>query len=176
MKRSKAFTLAAAALVAGLVLGSIGIASAAPAEDPATGEPLGYGLRIGMALRDAGGRMVDILADLTGLSVDDIEDRRADGESVADIAKSEGVDPATVVDSALDVREKLLDEKVADGTIDEATKTEILDRMTDRLNDRVDSTETGPFGGGRGMGGRGMRMGGGAAGNCPNFSESAVTQ
>ncbi len=164
MKRSKAFALAAAALAAGLILGSLSIASAAPTTDPATGEPLGYGLRMGIAIRDAGGRMVDILADLTGLSVDDIHDRRVEGESVSDIAKSEGVDPDTVVDKALQTRESILDAKVADGTITEQTKTEILERMSDRLNDRVDSAELGGRGGGMGGGMGGGRGAGRGAG------------
>lgn len=168
MKRSKAFALAAAALAAGLVLGSLSIASAAT-ETTSTTEPLGYGLRMGVAIRDAGARMVDILADLTGLSVDTIEDRRQDGESVADIAKSEGVDSSTVVDTAIEARSKLLDEKVADGTITADQKAEVLERMTDRLNDRVNSTEVGGFGGGmgRGMGGgMGRGAGAGTCGGC----------
>lgn len=162
MKKSKALSLAAGALAAGLILGSMGIASAAPTTDAATGERLGYGLRMGIAIRDAGARMVDILADLTGLSVDAVEDRRQAGESVSDIAKDEGVDPALVVDKALDARAKILDEKVADGTITAEQKAEVLERMTDRLNERVDSTEVGP-GAGRGMG-RGMGGGRGAGG------------
>ncbi|MBU4555456.1 MAG: hypothetical protein KJ747_01110 [Actinobacteria bacterium] len=163
MKRSKAIGLAAAALAAGLILGSIGIASAAPTTDATTGEPLGYGLRMGVAMRDAGARMVDILADLTCLSVDDIHDRRVEGESVSDIAKSEGVDPATVVDKSLSAREQILDQKVADGTITEATKAEVLERMTARVNERVNSAELGGRGGGMG-GGRGAGMGGRGAG------------
>lgn len=157
MKKSKAFTFAAAALAAGLILGSMGIASAAPTTDAATGERLGYGLRMGIAIRDAGARMADILADLTGLPVETIEDRREAGESVSDIAKDEGVDPATVVDKAIDARSTILDAKVADGTITAEQKAEVLERMTDRVNERVDSTEVGP-GAGRGMGGG---MGGG---------------
>lgn len=170
MKRSKAFALATAALAAGLVLGSLSIASAATDTTATpTNTPLGYGLRMGVAIRDAGARMADILADMTGLSVDTIEDRRQDGESVADIAKSEGVDSSAVVDAAIDARSKLLDEKVADGTITADQKTEVLERMTDRLNDRVNSTEVGGWGGGmgRGMGGgMGRGAGAGTCGGC----------
>jgi len=165
VKRSKAFALAAAALAAGLILGSLSIASAVPATDAATGEPLGYGLRMGVAIRDAGARMADILADLTGLPVETIEDRREAGETVADIAKSEGVDSAAVVDKAIDARSAILDQKVADGTITADQKAEVLARMTDRLNDRVNSTEVGGMGGGMGRG-RGAGAGAGACGGC----------
>lgn len=168
MRKSKALALAAATLVAGLALGSIGLASAAPATDPAASGAAGYGLRMGAALRDAGGRMIDILADLTGLSTDAIEARRVAGESVAAIAKSEGVDSAAVVDKAIDVRKAVLDDKVADGTIDAETRDEVLTRMTERLNDRVNSTEAGGFGRGGGMGGGmgGRGAGAGACGAC----------
>lgn len=170
MKKSKVVALVAAALVAGLVLGSIGLASAAPAADTSAtaGVAQGYRLRMGSAMRDAGARMVDILAKLTGLSEDDIYARRTAGESVADIAKSEGVETATVVDQALDARAAILDAKVADGTIDAETRDEVLARMTDRINERVNSTELGGgMGRGCGVGGGQGAMGGGrGAGAC----------
>lgn len=168
-KHGKAITMVAVGLVAGLILGSIGIASAAPVTDPATGEQVGYGARMGIAIHEAGARLADIVADLTGLSVEDVEARRADGETVADIAESEGVDPAAVTDGALAARKAILDEKVADGTIDQETADLMLERMTDRISERIDSTETGGYGrgqgcgmgggqGGRGMGGQGAGL------------------
>ena len=179
MKNRHVAALVAAALVAGLALGSIGIASAAPASDTTASTVAetcaGYGLKMGAALRDAGGRMVDILADLTGLSVEDIHDRREAGESVADIAESEGVETQDVVDSALAARKAILDAKVADGTIDAETRDEILARMTDRINERVTSPEMGGgMGRGRGMGGGmggGRGAGAGACGGCTTTTE-----
>jgi len=175
-QHGKAITMVAVGLVAGLVLGSLGIASAAPTTDPATGAQVGYGARMGIAMRDAGARMLDIVAELTGLAVEDVQDRREAGESIADIAESEGVDPATVTDEALAARTAILDQKVADGTIDQETADAMLERMTDRIAERIDSTELGGCGtggcgmgqggrgagqgqGGRGMGGQGLRDG-----------------
>lgn len=170
MNKRTAPVLVIAGLVAGLVLGSLTVAGAAPTVDEATGEPLGVGARMGLAIRDAGARMIDIVSDLTGLETDEIYERRVAGESVADIAESEGVDAATVVDEALAAREAILDQKVADGTIDEATKAAMLDRMGDRLTERIESTEPGPFGrggrGGGGCGGAGGGRGPGGPGGC----------
>lgn len=174
MKKGQVAALVVAALVAGMALGSFGIASAAPATDSqGTG---GYGLRMGSAMRDAGARMADILADLTGLSVEDIHDRRVEGESVAEIAESEGVETQDVVDGAIAARKSILDAKVADGTIDAATRDEILARMTDRINERVTSDQTGRMGGGNGAcgmggGGRGAGAGAGACGSCPSATQ-----
>ncbi len=163
--KNKAPVWVVVGLVAGLTLGSIGVASAAPVADPATGEPMGFGLRMGTAIRDAGARMVDILADLTGLDLEEVTDRRAAGESVADIAESEGVDVADVVGEATSVREQMLDERVADGTITAEDKDAILEQMNTRMNERVQSTDAGTCGeGGRGGGRGGMGGGGRGAG------------
>lgn len=181
MNSKRVIAIAAATLVVGLVLGQMTSAFAArgeggpgPAASSATEACVGAGVRFGAALRDAGGRLLDIVADLTGLSTEEVAAKRADGESIADIAAAEGVDADAVVDAALDVRTERLDALVADDTITQEQADEMLERMTDRLSDRITSTETGPngsgFGKGRG-GGRGQgggMCGSGACGACPN--------
>ncbi|MDZ4180954.1 MAG: hypothetical protein U1E29_17265 [Coriobacteriia bacterium] len=157
MKHSKAIMFVAVGLTAGLVLGSLSIASAAPRADGSV-ESAGLGLRIGQAMKDAGGRLIDLVSLATGLSVTEIAERRADGQSLADVAATEGVDPATVVDSALSVRSELLDARVADGTITAEEKDAALERMRERLQTRITSDEA-PGCDGSGQGG--MRRGGG---------------
>lgn len=178
MNKKHAIALAAATLVAGLVIGNMASAFAARnAEAPrpdraATGMPCeGRGLKLGPMMRDAGGRMLDIVADLTGLSTDEVAARRADGESIADIAASANVSTEEVVDAAIQARKAALDEMVAAGTITQERADVMLDRMNDRLSERVTSTDTGRngrgMGGGRGPGdGRGQ--GAGTCGACPN--------
>jgi hypothetical protein len=111
---------------------------------------------MGQAIRDAGARLVDVLADLTGLSSDEIAAERAEGNSIADIAEANGVATETVVDSALEARKAILDAKVADGTITQEQADFAYDRMTDRVTERVTTDETGRpswAGAGGGMGG-----------------------
>jgi len=175
MNKGKALTLVAAGLVAGLVLGSMGLASAAPTTDPATGESLGRGARMGFAIRDAGARMIDLVAELTGLDEGEIHDRRVDGESIADIATSEGVDASDVVDAALARRTEILEAKVADGSITEAEKDAMFAQMTERMTERVESTELGGRGKGGG-GGRGMSGGQGGGGNGAGACGGVCTQ
>ena len=172
MKHSKSIALIVVGLVAGLVLGSMGIASAATAETTATNPVAACGLQMGAAIRGAGARMVDILADLTGLSVEDIQAKRAEGQTISDIAEAEGVETDAVVDKALAARKAILDERVAAGTLSQEDADAAYDRMADRLSERVDSTATGRpswagQGGGMGGGGRGQGgTGGGACGGC----------
>jgi len=174
MKRSKSLALVSAGLILGLVFGTVGYAVAAPADAAPTSPVAATGLQMGRAIRDAGARMVDILADLTGLSTDEIALQRADGKSVATIAESEGVELDTVVAKALEARKAILAERVADGTLTQDAADAALAQMTDRIEERVTSTEVGApswagngggmgAGGGRGAGGGGM---GGGAGTC----------
>lgn len=170
MSKRRAIALVAAGLVAGLVIGNMAIATAAgPADAPRAGATVaeactGAALRMGGMMRDAGGRLLDIVADLTGLSTDEVKEQRAAGESIANIAASAGVDSDEVVDAALETREQLLAEKVADGTITQEQADAMLEQMSERLADRITSTETGRNGG-RGLGagpggGNGPRGGG----------------
>ena len=144
MNKKRAIALASATLVAGLVIGNISgafaIQPSAGDGVPATNESR---VRIGPMMRDAGGRMLDTLAALTGRTTDEIRDQRAAGESVADIAESAGVDVDAVLDTTLDARAGALDDAVAAGEITREQADAALERMQERLRERVTSTETG---------------------------------
>ena len=179
MNKRRAIALAAAALVAGLVAGNITSAFAVrPAEVPgpgpvATASQCGQGFKLGPLMRERAGRLLDAVANVTGLSTEDVSAQRAEGSSFADIAAPEGVDVDEVVASALAGRSAALDELVDDGTISREQADDMLDRMGERLADRVTSTETGRkgYGGGRGFGGGkggGQGFGPGACDECPN--------
>ena len=76
MKMRKTVALVAAALVLGLVVGNVASGFAAPTTRPATSTvaPERLGLRLGPAMRDAGGRLIDVVAKLTGLTADEVAD------------------------------------------------------------------------------------------------------
>ena len=171
MKKGKTLALVALGLTAGLVLGSVGVSYAAT-DTESTSPVVCAGARMGQSIRDAGARLIDIVADLTGLSVEDVQAERAEGASVADIAEANGVATEDIIAKALDERKAILDAKVADGTIPQERADLAYDRMTERLSDRVTTDETGRpewagLGGGMGggQGGRGgMGSGGGQGG------------
>lgn len=184
MKHSKTVALVAAGLIAGLTLGSLGIAFAAPSTAAQSANPaVACGAQVGQALRGAGARLIDIVAGLTGLTTDEIGVKRAAGESIADIAKDEGVAVDAVVAKALEARKAVLDERVASGAMTQEQADAIYAQMSERLSERVTTTATGRpswAGGGRDQGtgggmGRGAgsgqqgggACGGGACGACP---------
>jgi len=167
MRKSKVVALAAAALVAGLALGSVGIASAAPTgTDPADVGPL-YGscLQLGNTIRNAGARMIDIVADLTGLSAEEIRAERTVGQTLAEVAEDHGVSTDDIVGAAMDARAALLQEKVDEGLITQEQADEALEYMSERLSDRLESGGMGQgVGAGSGGGPRGNGLGGGMRG------------
>lgn len=190
MKLTKTAALIIAALVVGVVAGNVVSVSAAPSTDATA--PAGLGLRMGAAMRDAGGRLADVVASLTGQTVDEVRDLRKDGTSFADIAAAKDVSSKEVVDAALKVRAEILSERVKAGVITQDQADDALARMETRLTDRVSSTEPGCAGGGSGAcgggggacgaggGGRGRGgMGGGGrggAGACGGAGAPAATQ
>jgi len=166
VNKKKIVSLASAGLVAAMVLGTAGMAYAAT---DTTGPLYGTGARMGQAIRDAGARLVDIVADLTGLSVEEVQAERAAGNSAAEIAEANGVSTEEVVSEALAARKTILDAKVADGTITQAQADAAYERMAERVTERVSTEESGrPSWAGAGSGsGRGSGGGQGARdGSC----------
>ena len=133
------------------------------------------GLRLGTAIRDGGGRLLDVVATLSGKSTEDIQAARQAGQTFTQIAADNGVDTQAVVDEAMKVRTQLLDAKVADGTITQDQADTALAAMQTqghraaaerqhrlRQRDRLRHGVAGQ-GQGRGMGGG---LGGGMRGQC----------
>ncbi len=155
MKLTKTAALVIAALVVGLVAGNVVGATAAPSKDAARGETTPLGLRFGPAMRDAGGRLADVVAKLTGQTADEVLSQRMSGKSLADIAAEKDVSTATVIGEALKVRELMLAERVKAGAITEAQAQAALERMETRLSERVVANGASCDG----AGGRGARQG-----------------
>lgn len=169
MKHGKAAALVAAALVLGLVTGGVVTGGAAPApEATTTATTQGLGLKLGAAMRDAGGRLSDVVAKLTNQEAAQIVEQRQAGTSFADIAAKYDVTGDQVVAEAIEVRKQMLDSKVDAGALTDEQATAALDRMKTRITERVEATDescTGTGGGGMGRGARdGSGNGGGGMG------------
>ena len=170
MKRGTTIALVSGALVAGLALGTVGIAFAAPSRT-ATGTT-GFGARLGAVCRQAGGTIADIVAKVTGLSTTDVYASPAAGKSFADIAATKGVSADTLTAGVIAARKTALDAAVKAGTITQAQADTMLANMKANVSTKVTSTApstctgAGP-GSGAGKGaGRGMMGTGGRGGAC----------
>jgi len=111
--------------VLGVVMAmALGIAAAASAQGPGSGpdwfrEP---GDRIGQ-------RLLDAVAEATGLPVEDILTRLRDGESLADIAEANGIDPQTIVDEVKAELSAEIEAAVKDGRLREFVATRLSARL-----------------------------------------------
>lgn len=188
MRKGRIASLVIAALVAGAVAGGATSGYAATTTDTttATSAP-GIGLRLGTAMREAGARLADIVAKLTGTTVEQVQEQRQDGTSFAEIAAKKDVSADKVVDTTLDIRKEVLDARVKAGTLTQEQADGALDRMTERVKERVTSQDEGCTDeganrnqdGGRGKGGgkgEGRGMGGGGKGAGRGMGGGAGTQ
>jgi len=178
MKRGTTIALVSGALVAGLALGSVGIAFGAPSTS--TTRTAGFGARMGAVCRQAGGTIADIVAKVTGQSTTAIYAAREAGKSFADIAAAKGVSADTLTADVLAARKTALDAAVKAGTVTQAQEDTALANMRANVPAKITSnapsncTGAGPgsgagSGAGRGSGnggGRGMMGSGGGSGTC----------
>lgn len=107
------------------------------------------------------------MSELLGISADDLMAAFQDGQSLAEIAAANGVDVQSVINTLVIEANAHLDEKLADGSIDQARADEIRAGLVDRVTARVNGERPGPgerggrFGGERpGPGERGGSFGG----------------
>lgn len=117
-----------------------------------------------------GGKMSAAIAKALGIEAEALEEARQSGKSLANIAEAQGVDKDVLLGAMMEVHRAALDEAVAEGRITQERADAMLERMRERATDRIDDTQTGPFGG-RGHGARGERGERGALGDCTGTPE-----
>jgi len=121
-----------------------------------------------------------VVADLTGLSIDEVQTERAAGNSLADIAATKKISEQTVIDKVVAERTAVLDQLKADNKITDDQYQNCISNMQERIKTNIERTTVGPANGnqaGQGMGcrqgagqGQGQGMGRGSGqnqGNCP---------
>ena len=92
---------------------------------------------------------LEILSDVTGVSVDDITTARQSGDSLADIAEANGVTTDDYVAAVVEAATTAIDDAVADGTISEERAATIKAGLTEKVTAMVTS-DAGWHGRGRG--------------------------
>lgn len=130
---------------------------------------VGRGVRGGMMGQTAGigtqdgllhDEMIAVYTDKLGISVDDLNARLSDGETLSQIAISEGLTIDEFIALRTDVRSQVIAAAVADGTLTQ----DQADWMTTR--------GVGGTAGGRGMGARGTGLGQYSNPDCPLYQSA----
>ena len=93
--------------------------------------------------------VVEVIADLTDMSEEDIIAALRDGETVAEIANGANVELQEIVDAMVAQAESRLGEAVDNGRLTDEQKTEMLERLREELPERLEQPwqPEGPKGG-----------------------------
>jgi hypothetical protein len=176
-------SMIAVILIISLLVGGLAINALAAAGSPSD-SPAGL-LRQGiMAGQQRAQTALNVVAELTGLSTEDVRAERLEGKSLADIAEAEGINEQTVIDKVIAERTAALDQLKADQKITDEQYENCLTNMQERVKTNIERTTVGPAQGnkiGQGMGccqgacsgqgpgqGQGRGMGRGMNGNQAN--------
>ncbi len=94
--------------------------------------------------------LVEVTAEVTGLSEDEVIAALQEGQTFAEIAEAEGVDSQEIVDAAVAEAEDRLEEAVADGRMTEEQVALMLGRLAEDLPERLEQSwqVSGPMRGG----------------------------
>jgi hypothetical protein len=115
--------------------------------------------------------LVDATAEATGLTVEEVVAALQEGQTFAQIAEAQGVDPQAIVDVFLAERKAALDQAVADGRLTQEQADQMLEQMAEHVSEQLEQPwAPRPFGDsrtGRGHFGHWSRPGTGFA---PRFS------
>ena len=176
LKGKKRYVLLGAVGLLALLLGGVGIAYAQGPQPPRDGQSFSRGGRfLGGAMLDDrpfnGGPMrggafrggpvqglVGVTAEVTGLSEGEVIAALEDGQTIAEIAESEGVDPQEIADAAIAEAETRLEEAVENGQRTEEQMDQMLERLAEDLPHRLEQPwqPSGPMGGVLGQFGEGF--------------------
>lgn len=80
----------------------------------------------------------EIAADAIGIDVDELRAALDEGQSIADVATANDVDPATVVQAMVDARMERLAEKVEAGELTQEEADQRMEEATERIEEQVD--------------------------------------
>lgn len=160
MLKKKWYAVLGAAGALALLLGGVGVAYAQGPQPPLGDRFSPDGGLFGGRMRGAGtfdgdafgaapmrggpfqGRvgtpLVELTAELTGLSEDEVTEALEDGQTFAEIAEAEGVDPQEIVDAAVAEAEARLQEAVDAGRLTEEQMERMLERLTEALPERLE--------------------------------------
>jgi len=165
-------------VIAAVIVVAFGSASAVYAQSTTPQAPAGTGygisaggrgVRGGMMGQTAGigtqdgllhDEMIAVFSDKLGISVDDLNARLADGETMSEIALSEGLTIEEFQTLLTDARSQAISAAVADDT------------LTQDQADWMSTRGAGRTAGGRGMGARGTGLGQYANPGCPLYQSA----
>jgi uncharacterized protein (DUF433 family) len=158
LKRKSLYVVLGAVSLLAVLLGAVGVAYAQGPQPPLDDRPFcnsgscdcGGRMAGGLSFGMHGFSLVDATAEATGLTVDEVIAALQEGQTFAQIAEEQDVDPQAIVDAFLADRKAVLEQAVADGRLTQEQADEMLAEMTEHVSEHLEQTWTPrTFGGGR---------------------------
>ena len=143
MKKWQFVVSVAVALVAML---SLSVAAFAQGPQPGTGAPQGMGIGhgpgagYGFRFGPNGGSLVDVTADVAGISVQDVATELRAGKTFAQVAAAHGKTAGDLVNAFLAKRQGALKQAVADDRLTQAVADTMLATMKANVEQHVNGT------------------------------------
>ena len=119
------------------------IATVQDTEDPAPGDGAVDGERSGRR-GHRGGCDLEEAAAAIGIDEADLQAAVEGGDTIADVAETNGVDVDVVIDAMVDAKAERIGEKVADGRITQEDADDKLAELEARITDRVNGAQEAP--------------------------------
>ena len=111
----------------------------------------------GNAVQKGFGIVSEAIQKLLGMSREDIQEQRQEGNSLLEIAQSKNVTAEKLTETILQVKKDRLQEAVKDGYLTQEQANERLEHMEERIEEKINDNDCG-F--------NGQRAGFGGQGNC----------
>ena len=124
---------------------------------PMYGTPMGNGFGMGQYFS---GNMSEVIADVLGVTLDELQAARSEGKSVAELANEKGINKDELVNKMIQSRKADLEQAVTDGKLTQEQMDAMLENMEVRITNAVERENVGPMHGNRGGHMMGMGQGG----------------
>ncbi len=111
----------------------------------------------GAAIGRVQGSMNEVISNLLGMDRTEIIKERQSGKSMVDIAQTKGVDENKLVDTIMENRKDVIDQRLKEGAITQEQAQYCEDNMEQRIKANLNRTTTGPA---NGQGRKGAMRGG----------------
>lgn len=133
----------------------------------------------GTGIGRTGGSLIDTVADVLGVSRQDIAVERRAGKSLADIAAEKNMDKDQLLNTVLEQKQENLNQALNDGKITQEQYDQCSQLMKERTEQNLTRTDVGPNGqgAGKGKGMQGFSRGGGngiCSGNCQQLGRAST--
>jgi hypothetical protein len=131
--------IAMAGLVVALVGGGMFISSAFAQSDEPSPVPSRQGEcdPNGRGERGPAGRLLEVVADTLGLTVEELVEALDDETSIADVADAQGVEVEDVIDAVVAQAEARMQQVVENGRLTQAEADAMLDALRERVTTRI---------------------------------------